>query len=125
MRRAFTLRFEELLQTDVVRILPCGVVPLRQQLVSLGFAQDRDVIQFLVRSGQQRFEQHLEVIRHALDGLALEQVGVVLEGHERLVVLGIANRHRQVELCSLAVNELAPELDTGQLGAGHGEPCGE
>ena len=95
--RSIDLILEETVHGSIPRIRSSGGVPLDQELVSLGVAQQAQVRYPASRLGHHALEQGAIVVRQARHRRRLEQVTSVLEGRAQRTVDAVANEQRQVE----------------------------
>ena len=114
IRSAVHLKLEQLVQAFVARIFTVCLVPLFQQLRTLGFRQQRDGRNVLQRICGNTFKQHLKIREHAPDGLWFEQVGVVFKLTIK-TVLCLRHRQHQVKLRRSISRFESAQLETRQL----------
>ncbi len=67
------------MNTCILLIRAPAIIPLMKQLIALGRADERQFRDAPTRVGDDAFQQGLEMIQHASDGLFLEQACVVFQ----------------------------------------------
>src|ERR1044072_1338207 len=80
--RALHLRFEKLVQTNLLVVICVRVIPLNQQLPTFAFIQQQQLSQTLLVINNNRIEQRSEVLQETFDRRRFEQVCVVFESAE-------------------------------------------
>ncbi len=90
------LRFKELMETFVGRKGHRRLVPVFGQLIEFGWREHHQPGNYLIRIGNHRSQQILEVIEHPADRVCREQVGVILKRRQKFV-RAFRNRQRQIK----------------------------
>ena len=94
--RPLHLRFEQLLDANVARVIDNCVIPFDEQLLAFGFAQKLNLGHALAWIGGNRIEQTPEVLAETFDGCGGEQIGTVFKGPSQSL-LRIEHRQEQIE----------------------------
>ena len=102
VRRSLHLRLKELMNTQIPLTIRLGTVPLHQQLLPLGFGQERQVRKALLGIRDDGFQQGLKIRQHPGNRARLKQINVVHECGRQLL-LGVHNLQGQIKVSRLAV----------------------
>ena len=116
--RARYLFLEEFVNAFVLRIIGSRVVPLDEQLVTLGFGEQRQLGDGLRRVVHNRLQQGLEMARHALDGRFVEEIGAEDPGALQLVA-DLPKVCFEVEACGVHASGALGHAQSSQFQFAH------